>query len=45
MTVKPLAFFGVGVGVHLEGGAIWPFCAAFLAAVMGWVEIGFLRAV
>ncbi|MFM7299124.1 MAG: hypothetical protein ACKO4Q_18110 [Planctomycetota bacterium] len=33
MLIKPLAFFGVGVGCHLAGGETWPLLAAFAAAV------------
>jgi hypothetical protein len=33
MLIKPLAFFGVGVGSYYESGATWTFVAAFLAAV------------
>jgi hypothetical protein len=32
MLIKPLAFFGVGVGLWLELDAAWPLCAAFCAA-------------
>ncbi|MBM3987262.1 MAG: hypothetical protein FJ294_04805 [Planctomycetes bacterium] len=33
MLIKPLAFFGVGVGCHLAEGETWPLLAAFAAAV------------
>lgn len=33
MLIKPLAFFGVGVGCHLNGQETWPLLAAFTAAV------------
>lgn len=32
MLIKPLAFFGVGVGLWFELDAAWPLCAAFGAA-------------
>jgi hypothetical protein len=32
MLIKPLAFFGVGVGLWIELDAAWPLCAAFCAA-------------
>jgi hypothetical protein len=31
MIIKPLAFFGVGIGLWIELGASWPLCAAFCA--------------
>lgn len=33
MLIKPLAFFGVGLGCHLAGDSTWPLVAAFAAAV------------
>lgn len=33
MLIKPLAFFGIGVGTWLEVGSPWPLCAAFAAAI------------
>jgi len=32
MLIKPLAFFGVGVGLWIELESAWPLCAAFCAA-------------
>ena len=32
MLIKPLAFFGVGLGLWIELDAAWPLCAAFCAA-------------
>lgn len=33
MLIKPLAFFGIGLGCHLAGDSTWPLVAAFAAAV------------
>lgn len=33
MLIKPLAFFGVGLGCHMQGDETWPLVAAFTAAV------------
>jgi hypothetical protein len=33
MLIKPLAFFGIGLGTWLETGSVWPLCAAFTAAI------------
>ncbi|NUP95359.1 MAG: CDP-alcohol phosphatidyltransferase family protein [Planctomycetaceae bacterium] len=33
MLIKPLAFFGIGLGCHLAGDTTWPLVAAFAAAV------------
>lgn len=32
MLIKPLAFFGIGLGLWQELGSSWPLCAAFCAA-------------
>jgi hypothetical protein len=33
MLIKPLAFFGIGLGTWLETGSVWALCAAFTAAI------------
>ena len=33
MLIKPLAFFGIGLGTYFQSGSTWLLCAAFAAAI------------